>query len=330
MCMRLTAPPADRFGRPPRILLSALVLALVWLCSPTPVAWAQPDEEEPEFPDAKDITLTTQDHVLLKCTYFAKPKDAKGKETVPIILVHGWDGQRGDYNALAKALQKKGHAVIVPDLRGHGESTRIKRADGSLKTMPDRSRMRTTDVQHMMTYDLETVKSFLVDENNDEDPQLNLDLLCVVGAEEGAVLALHWTAMDWSWPELSTGKQGQFVKAYVLLSPPAAFKTLIARNALQHRAVARTLPAQIIVGRKGSRSYTNANRLHTTLKNLRSRTTTDDNRNLYFEELDTSLQGTRLLDGKGLRVADRIIAFIEKHVASKRDEYPWEERGDPR
>ena len=47
-----------------------------------------------------------------------------------MILLHGFKGSRKDFtqkDGLAAFLQEKlGCAVIVPDLRGHGDSTRIK------------------------------------------------------------------------------------------------------------------------------------------------------------------------------------------------------------
>ena len=74
-------------------------------------------------PQPEDITLTTEDGVKLAVTYYA---GTKGKDSIPVILLHGYGflESRKDYAGLAPYLQDElGCAVIVPDLRGHGDST---------------------------------------------------------------------------------------------------------------------------------------------------------------------------------------------------------------
>jgi pimeloyl-ACP methyl ester carboxylesterase len=41
-------------------------------------------------------------------------------EGPPVLLLHGWSGMRTDYRALVPLLS--GFEVVVPDLRGFGES----------------------------------------------------------------------------------------------------------------------------------------------------------------------------------------------------------------
>ena len=60
------------------------------------------------------LSLTTLDGVVLECTWF--PSD-RGKEAVPVILLHDWEGNRGEVHNLGVALQKLGYAAIAPDLR---------------------------------------------------------------------------------------------------------------------------------------------------------------------------------------------------------------------
>ena len=80
------------------------------------------DSRQPE-----EIDLTTDDGLEMKATYFP---GTKGQESIPVILLHGFKGSRKDFTqeqGLAPFLQEKlGCAVIVPDLRGHGDSTKIK------------------------------------------------------------------------------------------------------------------------------------------------------------------------------------------------------------
>src|ERR1700685_1036936 len=113
---------------------------------------AKPDDDRPLPP--KEVHLQTNDGLQLVATYY--PSKAK-KKAVPIIMLHGWKGSRGDFDDLALAMQLRGYAVIVPDLRGHGKSTQIKR--GSDYITIDQSTLRKGDIEAMVTQDIEAVKS---------------------------------------------------------------------------------------------------------------------------------------------------------------------------
>ena len=64
---------------------------------------------------------------------------------------------------------------------------------------------------------MEAVRGFLVGKN--DAGELNLNKLCLVGVGMGATVAVNWAAQDWDAPPLLVGKQGQDVKALVLVSP---------------------------------------------------------------------------------------------------------------
>ena len=49
---------------------------------------------------------------------------AEGKRGVPVLLLHDYGGTRADVSLLAKALSEGGHAVVAPDLCGHGDNSR--------------------------------------------------------------------------------------------------------------------------------------------------------------------------------------------------------------
>ena len=78
--------------------------------------------------------------------------------------MHGWERQRGDFAALAAYFQQAGHAVVIPDLRGHGRSVKIKTAGG--EDSIERDKMRKQHFASMVN-DLQEVKRFLMKEHND-------------------------------------------------------------------------------------------------------------------------------------------------------------------
>lgn len=215
----------------------------------TDVGKKKPKDEEEELPAPKDLygnDLLTKDGVALFAKYYP---GTQGRETVPVILLHMRKnrgiGTWADYRELAEFLQKQGHAVLVPDLRGHGKSTKIRYTDGT-ESMLDASKMPADQYGRMVTYDMETLVAFLRQKNNAEE--LNLEKLCVVGAEMGAGIAMNFAQADWSWPQYNTLKQGQHVKALVLLSPRWMMPGLSINGPLNCEAVVTKLSILIAVG----------------------------------------------------------------------------------
>jgi predicted alpha/beta-fold hydrolase len=81
-----------------------------------------------EIPKHSIETVKTGDGQILSCRWYPSPKSKDdGKYVVPVIILHHWGGEGIQFDALATLLQQRGHAVIVPDLRGHGNSTTLSR-----------------------------------------------------------------------------------------------------------------------------------------------------------------------------------------------------------
>ena len=304
-------------------VLTALALATTALAQ---------DDDEKKIPEPEDITLETKDGVQLKCTWYA---GINGKNTVPVIIVHGWDGNRGQYDRLALFLQSKeggGHAVIVPDLRGHGGSTTWKMPNGDEEDI-DRERFTRNDIGAMVQYDMEAVKKHLMEENNAGD--LNIELLTVIGSEFGGLIALGFAAQDWSWQQLPTIKQGRDVKALVLISPAMSFKGVTALQPLKHEAVRKRLSVLIVAGRKDRYGYRDAKRMYSQLEphhQLPRDATTDqirEKKDLFLFEPDTSLSGQQLITAPGLNVASTIKSFIDLRLVDKREDFEWTDRTSP-
>src|SRR5262245_11556684 len=286
-----------------------------------PLLAQAPAAKKPPAPE--DVTLKTKDGVNIRATYFG---GLAKKNSVPIIMLHGWEGQRGEYDTLALGLQGKGCSIIAPDLRGHGQSTTQKLADGSTREL-DASKLRPAELQEAWL-DVEACKSFLMDKNN--LGELNINALCVIGADFGAILALRWAALDLTAPPLLTAKQGQDVKALVLLSPMQSFKGLTIREALAVPAVQRELSMMIVCGNKDTKSLPDAKRLHSGLQKFHpdpgnDRDAIEKKKDLFLVEAETSLSGTKLL-ATGLPVMGNIARFIDLRLINKLPEYAWSDR----
>lgn len=327
-----------------RLLTRSQVVAVLaggLLIAPAlPRVWAQAPKKL-TIPKPEVVALDTKLGVTLQCVYFpggfvqktemevvTKP----GKEVVPLILLHGYEGRGADYSALAFALQKQGHAVLVPDLRGHGASNKLKLPNGNNKEI-ELDKMRSTDFL-LMVNDMEALKRFLYEKNN--EGLLNVEMLCLVGADLGALIATNWAAYDWSRQQLPAFKQGQTVKALVLLSPPNSLKGYNASAAWKHPIFqSNQLSIMLVAGRRDSKSSNEAksifNRIerhHPVPEDPAARTT---KQSLFLIEPDTELSGTKLVDPRAKLpvVQTSILTFVTLRLVNRQNEFTWAERKSP-
>ncbi len=125
-------------------------------------AWAQDATEkkaEPAKPE--EIELTTDDGLELKATYFP---GGNAQESIPVLLLHAFKGNRKDFTkedeGLAPFLQKElGCAVIVPDLRGHGDSTKIRVSEKRMDDLKGK-KLSPAHISAMVREDARAVKDF--------------------------------------------------------------------------------------------------------------------------------------------------------------------------
>lgn len=340
MSVLFSRPSFARFVR-----LSPLLLGLVVAFWGAPEVRGQAQKKEKlKAAEPKDLTLDTKDGVELHCTYYqggavltggepgkeeyvARP----GREVVPVILLHGFEGNRGLYEPFAKYLQQLGHAVIVPDLRGHGQST-VRKLPGGRSVEVTTKDMRNNDYETML-YDLLAIKKFLLAENNEE--RLNIELLCIVGSDMGATLAMNYAVYDWLRPSLPAVKLGQDVKALVLISPESTFKGLKTTGVFQHPVVRSTLSVMIAVGEDDRKALNEAKTIYDRLKRYHAPIpeSPDEQRqkqDLFWIPIKTSLQGTKLLGERGLPPLHQFIAnFINMRLVEKKDMLGWNKRENP-
>lgn len=299
--------------------------------------------------EPEPIDIEMKDGLLLKLNYY---KSAKGRESAVILILHQEKGSRQQYDALAKELCKAGFAVVVPDLRGHGDSNsiQIKKIVGGLpKVAGTKKAVQTLGRQHlelMVKEDLEKVKTFMIERHN--KGEFNIRGLCVLGVEMGAVVGVNWASLvDWNWPNLTTGPQGKDVRGLVLISPSLNYKGMNMKEAINQGEYMTQIPALILVGNKEDLPFKNAESINDQLARYHPKVAAKDKQEtkgkspekekdtevqtLYLRQYDTSLQGYELITGVGRKLRPDpvvyIINFVDLNVAAKADK--WAERKTP-
>ena len=104
-------------------------------------------------------------------------------------------------------------------------------------------------------------------------------------------------------------------------------------SALKHPTVQRDISVLILVGKQDGKATEEAKSVYNLLVKYHPEPTGEkkgDRRTLLFEKLDTSLQGTDLLDPK-FKVQNTIADFLQRRLV-KSDEsknWVWRERKQP-
>lgn len=299
-------------------------------CLSACAGWAQDeekkkDEKKKEIPKPEKLTLKTKDNVNLVCNYFGSTNE---KEAVPVILLHDLEGSKEEFTPFAIYLQNSfGCAVIVPDLRGHGESTKT-----VTNEVIDVSKFKKADYA-LFNEDISTCFRYLRDEVNNKG-ECNIDMLCVLGTGYVGINAMAWTLVDYSYQPLRGKKQGQFVKGLVLLSPRKSIKgysaTQILKDPLFTGRGATPVPVLIAAGNGDEKSYRDAKSIHRTLE--RTRPNHDDipdaaerfkKMSLWFGDYEGSA-GAAMLDPRNRTKLEIFIArFIQYKIVAVAEELPW-------
>jgi len=314
-------------------LLAAIALGLTaggFSATGTTYAQRPNKSKKPKIEAPVDAVARTKDGLKMAMRYYPGPKS---RQTIPIILIHGWKGQGSDFHRLADHLQRQGYSVLVPDLRGHGESTSVKIPGKQDAITLKAEKMRKNDLQLIVRFDLETTKSYLMKRHKQEE--LNVNALTIIGAEMGAMVAAYWTVQDWSWPQYPGVKQGQDVQAVVMLSPLQGFKGITIQPPFEQPALREKVSLFLVYGQNDSKASASVRRIRKSLKRYRQfdfDTDEEDRkeRDVYVKGMDTTLQGTDLLTDQQLPTAKWIAMFIERRVKDRmEDEFPWSERTNP-
>ncbi|MBN2578528.1 MAG: alpha/beta fold hydrolase [Pirellulales bacterium] len=313
-------------------LAASLALAAEEAKSPAKAAGASSEKKPNDALPPAEVFLRTADGMDLAATYYPSKK---GKEAVPVVLLHQWKHDSTDFKTLARYLQQRDYAVLAPDLRGHGKSAQQKM--GNQEWTLDAAKFFSADFGRMVTRDFLAIRDFLWEKNNQKE--LNINKLCLVGEEMGASVALGAAALDargyeyGSW-RYGTIQQGRFVKALVLISPEFFFKGLSIWPALQDPYVKKQLSIMILVGKEDSKAFGEADRLYRILEKshpLPPEDKREKEQMLFFYPFDTKLQGANLLEAPNLGVDRKIGLFLYYRIVRNQEarRWSWEERKLP-
>ena len=298
---------------------SIAVLWILALCIQSPPAIGHPAGEG----KIEKLVLETKDGVKLGITYYPSNR---GKEAVPIVMLHDLKESRAVFSSLAQKLsaptepEQDSHAVITVDLRGHGSSTSARGFNdrqGSYEL--DASSFKPQDFTDMVLYDMEAVRKFLVTKN--DEGALNLNQLCLMGSGMGANVALSWAAVDWSTPELPRIKQGQDVKMLLLASPVWNYKGLKLNIPIREPGVQREVTMLIVYGEGNGKAKKDARNILKNVERFHPEPRRGEIPEVAIWPIDTELQGTRLLVDPQFDMLPQFESFIKAHLSEA--DIPW-------
>lgn len=300
------------------------ILAGLLCVSSTGSSLPAQDKEEKEIPKPRRMQLKTKDGVQLNVAYFGP---IKGKDAMPVIMLHDWQSQGSGFYALALQIQKQGHAVLVPDLRGHGMSTSvIIRKPNGLTDTRDINPDKFTKLDIIsMARDIEACKRFFLERHN--AGELNIEKLAVIGDGLGGLIAMNWAVGDWNAQSTPFLKQGQDVKSLVLLSPKASFKGVTNQVAMMHPIVAGQLNTLLLVGNESSKELSDTKRIYNRMERFHGEKPTDQAElkahKLFMFEIGTDDQGTDLLNRNAAPDLKTIILTFLNQKIAQRDTFTY-------
>ncbi len=310
------------------LIATNTLLLILCLLLPAAAQDRAPKNKEKEIPPAEHVMLVSKDRVEIRATYFPGMHE---KETPCAILVHDWGRSRADLLPLAEYLQKeKGCAVIVPDLRGHGESTSV---EGLTKPL-NYEDFRRAEIETMWL-DIDACRKFLQDKN--DEGLLNLDMLTVVAVGKIAPIAAFWCADDWRWPPIGGIKQGQNVKGLVLISPERRLQGVSMSQLIKHPLFSGGVPDPLAVliywGRNNSDANREAEAIYKTMDRKRPKVDEElsgeeslRKKSLFRVSFRSSLAGQEFLERYASEIYSGIAMFIEIKIIERKDEFRWQKR----
>ncbi|MDD3588032.1 MAG: alpha/beta hydrolase [Thermoguttaceae bacterium] len=259
----------------------------------------------------------TSDGVLLVANYFKGNAD---ENTIPVLLLHGKGQTKENMMNVAMALASSGMAVLCPDFRGHGESTRRWVQDYSTGDTPTRrideeyfvDHFQKDDYLHMVNTDGKFWYNFLIALHNAK--RVNIRKLVVIGTEFGGSVGSFWVRGDWSVPNL---KRGHFARVLILVSPIA--KECSASFEIIKRArPGDALGILFFVGDMNKELFDDVKTLRDKVGGRDKPDTPPEEKKTIIITLKSEKQGMELVDVESFKIPSLMIKFIEMRMEKAR------------
>jgi pimeloyl-ACP methyl ester carboxylesterase len=318
--------PARRFS---------MICRWAWVLTVVIATWASAASAQRTYRSTPPVPakVRTKDGVELSLNYYpssAADDPARSKQVTPVVLLHGEKDTQGVFSSLAARLQSAGadgktpaFSVVTVDLRGHGASIRQTAPNGATREL-DAAKINRNDILAMSTQDMEAVRGFLVGKN--DEGALNLNKLCLVGVGLGATVAVNWAAQDWSAPPLLVGKQGQDVKALVLVSPQWKFRGVPLQAAMRRPDMKKQVAWMLVYGEQNPEQDADIKRILRQLERYHPEPVSAQAppRSLLTLPFPSALEGSGLVSQEGAGLEDKIVEFLTVQVADQ--DLPWIKR----
>jgi len=261
--------------------------------------------------------LTTGDGWLISVEYYSQP----GMQDAPVIMiVHGENSNalawKNDYG---KTLQELGYAVVIVDLRMHGNS----------KTTANGQKFDTTDLRpnqypNMAGFDLEAVKNFLLDEHQKKN--LNVRKLGIIASDMSVPIALAFAELDWNklpYDDAPTAMmrtpRGQDVHAIAMISPIMQLPGVNANVSLRGlTAPMRQIAFFSAYGTQDTATVKQAERLDKVLQAHQ-----ENKARVVLKQYDSNLNGVALAT-RTPQLKKDLIEFFDKNLMKY--DVPWQDR----
>ena len=258
--------------------------------------------------------FVTEDQVRLRGTFFKGKAD---ESTPPVILLHELkSGKRDDWEEFGKKLAEQGMAVLIPDLRGHGESTQAMIEDfsqGGGMPAPRGNEYKVEnfseeDMEAMANYDWELWFSFLMSLNNEK--KLNIRKLVIVSVGGSCEVAMRWIMNDWM---ATTPKKGRLTRGCIMISPErtANGKSTVYTAGGASRAKAGSVQYEILVGEMDEDALKNATNAGLDLAKEKSGVPEGD-RKVKLVKFKTRKEGMPLFQVESFKIPDTVMETIKK------------------
>jgi pimeloyl-ACP methyl ester carboxylesterase len=312
------------------------VLRLRVVRQPQPVRPGDPFK--PTEPRA--VSIQTADGVSLAGTFYT---GTLGKEGACVLLIPelGRGRDKSSLLPLARALHGDGHNVLLVDLRGHGESTKVEQGifwlparNQALRRLAPTAPLNSISAgtfpptyHPWLVQDLIAARSFL--DNLSEEPRspVNRNNLVVIGTEEGAGLGCMWLATEChrfaavapnpaapGGVQLAAMPEAGSVAGAIWLTPAPLLGWPKARLEEELRTIARnhTMPMVFVFGQKDAAGTTASRGLLAALKSG------GPVHPLTVEEVvaGTASSGVRLLE-TDLRENDAVRRHVQAFVRGR-------------